>query len=308
MLQDEEIKSISEETGFSPAQIERLYSRFTALDKSGNGSLSRQDCLAIPELAINPLCDRIVQMFFVDCDDDHDRINFRQFMKVLATFGTSHNKKHSVTTMRSRTLSRQESLNMKRRQSLCQASLLFDSIDPSPFSSSVRRHSRHSSYHDCFHEPYQHYGHHTTNQHSVHYAASTNHLPTLSNGGLYHHNYNNNSQTSLYSGGSGIFKKPLQVPLIDPNEPLNSKKQKLYFMFKIYDVNNDNLIDLNDLIAIIKMMVGNYVDDSRVRKIAERNLKEADKDCDGYINFDEFCKSFTRRDIVESLKVKFPHS
>lgn len=306
MLQDEEITIISEETGFSPAQIERLYSRFTALDKGCNGSLSKQDCLAIPELAINPLCDRIVHMFFIECDDDHDRINFRQFMRVLATFRSSHK---SSPLSRSRNVSRQESLNQQQKLSLVsQASSLFDSIDSSPFSSAAR-HSRHSSYHDNIHESY--HGHHTTNQHSFHYAASSNHLPSLSNGIHHQYHHNNNSQqssNSLLNSGTGLNKKQIQPPIIDLDEPANSKKQKLYFMFKIYDVNNDNLIDLEDLIAIIKMMVGTYVNETRVRKIAERNLREADKDCDGYINFDEFCKSFTRKDIVDTLKVKFPHS
>lgn len=47
-----------------PSQIERLYSRFTSLDKGDNGCLSREDFLRIPELAINPLGDRIVHAFF----------------------------------------------------------------------------------------------------------------------------------------------------------------------------------------------------------------------------------------------------
>lgn len=68
------------------AQIERLYSRFTSLDRSDCGTLSREDFLRIPELAINPLCDRIVHSFFTDSNDD--RVNFRQFMQVLARFRT----------------------------------------------------------------------------------------------------------------------------------------------------------------------------------------------------------------------------
>lgn len=188
MLQDEEITHICEETGFSPAQVERLYSRFTTLDKSGNGCLSRQDCLAIPELAINPLYDRIVQMFFNDCDEDHERINFRQFMKVLATF--------------------------RRRRPI------------------------------------------------------------------------KNSSTEL-------------------EEPPNSAKQKLHFMFKLYDINNDDLIDLDDMISILKMMVGSYVDEDRVRMIAEKSLSEADKNCDGKVDFEEFCSAFAHKDIDELLRVRF---
>jgi hypothetical protein len=70
----------------TPKQIERLYSRFTSLDRSDCGTLSREDFLRIPELAINPLCDRIVHSFIADSNDD--RVNFRQFMQVLARFRT----------------------------------------------------------------------------------------------------------------------------------------------------------------------------------------------------------------------------
>lgn len=79
-------------------QIERLYSRFTSLDRNDSGTLSREDFLRIPELAINPLCERIVHSFFADSNDD--RVNFRQFTKVLATFRTI--KKSQESTLNSR--------------------------------------------------------------------------------------------------------------------------------------------------------------------------------------------------------------
>ncbi|PVD25876.1 hypothetical protein C0Q70_13540 [Pomacea canaliculata] len=84
-LQEEEIEEIKAETGFSKNQILRLYSRFTSLDKSNNGCLRREDFLRIPELAINPLGDRIVHSFFAE-GNDGETINFRQFMRVLARF------------------------------------------------------------------------------------------------------------------------------------------------------------------------------------------------------------------------------
>lgn len=82
----------------TPSQIERLYSRFTSLDRTDCGTLSREDFLRIPELAINPLCDRIVHAFFADSTDD--RVNFRQFMKVLAHFRPI--KKSSLNKLNSR--------------------------------------------------------------------------------------------------------------------------------------------------------------------------------------------------------------
>ena len=63
-LKPEEIKSVEDETGFTHGQISRLHSRFTKLDENGKGYLEREDMLAIPELAINPLGDRIVHAFF----------------------------------------------------------------------------------------------------------------------------------------------------------------------------------------------------------------------------------------------------
>lgn len=315
MLQDEEIRLISEETGFSPAQIERLYSRFKSLDKSGIcGSLSREDFLRVPELAINPLSDRIVHMFFVDCDEDHDRINFRQFMKVLAAF------RSSAKPTRSRQASRQESIQN-----------ILSSLSQNKF-----RHSRHSSC-DGFlnYYPVQH---HTTNQHSIHYVASTTHLAQypLSSYNNIANNLNNANQVNGGSGnyqglcgnGGGIanggnalggqFKKPYSMSssyhstttptLLDPDEPANSRKQKLYFMFKVYDVDNDNRLSLGDLEQILKMMVGNYISDSKLTDLAVKTLKQSDRNSDGYIDFDEFCTAFLHRDIDELLRVKFSTS
>lgn len=87
LLQEDEIRLIAEETGFSRNQIVRLYSRFLSLDRQSRGYLDREDLLRIPELAINPLGDRIVDAFFTDKQEEIDKkINFRDFMRVLAHF------------------------------------------------------------------------------------------------------------------------------------------------------------------------------------------------------------------------------
>merc|ERR1712019_264105 len=67
-LQEENISQIESDTGFTANQIERLWSRFTSLDKQDKGYLTREDFLRIPELAINPLGDRIVHAFFRERD------------------------------------------------------------------------------------------------------------------------------------------------------------------------------------------------------------------------------------------------
>ncbi|XP_039865998.1 calcineurin B homologous protein 1-like [Simochromis diagramma] len=83
LLREEEIEEIKKETGFSHRKITRLYRRFTSLDKGENGTLSREDFQRIPELAINPLGDIIINAFF---PEGEDQVNFRGFMRTLAHF------------------------------------------------------------------------------------------------------------------------------------------------------------------------------------------------------------------------------
>lgn len=85
LLQKDEIQLISNETGFTPNQIKRLYNRFTSLDKDTTGYLNKQDFLRIPELHVNPLCDRIIEVLIDDNGQD-GKLNFRQFAKVFSTF------------------------------------------------------------------------------------------------------------------------------------------------------------------------------------------------------------------------------
>ncbi|CDW59008.1 calcium binding protein p22 [Trichuris trichiura] len=100
LLQDEEISEIQKETGFSKKQIVRLYSRFTSLDKSSTGALGVEDFLRIPELAINPLRDMIVNAFFFESEDG-ERVNFRHFVQVLARFRPiKKNKPHPLNRPR----------------------------------------------------------------------------------------------------------------------------------------------------------------------------------------------------------------
>lgn len=101
-LGDLDIEDISKETGFSANQIKRLYSRFTSLDKENKAVLQRKDFMNIPELAINPLAETIVESFFVSRDSDSGEekgINFREFVKVLARFRKEEgHKPHPLNT------------------------------------------------------------------------------------------------------------------------------------------------------------------------------------------------------------------
>ncbi|KAL7294640.1 calcineurin B homologous protein 1 [Trichogramma pretiosum] len=180
LLREEEIAQIEEATGFTPNQIERLYSRFTSLDRGDCGTLSREDFLRIPELAINPLGDRIVNAFFEESNSD--RVNFLQFMQVLARFRP-------------------------------------------------------------------------------------------------------------------IKKNGMNI--------LNSREEKLRFAFKMYDLDNDDLISKEELLAILQMMVGANISEEQLSSIAERTLSEADEDGDNMINFEEFCKALERTDVEQKMSIRF---
>ncbi|KAL7831801.1 hypothetical protein AOLI_G00293490 [Acnodon oligacanthus] len=76
-------EDLMHETGFTPAHLVRLYDRFKVLDKDKKGFLTPQDFVAIKELAMNPICDRIVGAFFTSGEETLD---FPSFVRILAHF------------------------------------------------------------------------------------------------------------------------------------------------------------------------------------------------------------------------------
>ncbi|VDN93619.1 unnamed protein product [Brugia pahangi] len=88
MLQEDEIQAISAETG---CKLHHVFCR---------GYLDRDDFLRIPELAINPLGDRIVDAFFTETEDLGQKINFREFIRVLAHFRPISKEKRNILNSR----------------------------------------------------------------------------------------------------------------------------------------------------------------------------------------------------------------
>jgi calcineurin B family protein 1 len=62
-----------------------LYSRFKSLDKRDCGFLIREDLLCIPEVNINPLGERLIDVIMEDYGENN-KINFKQFIFLLAKF------------------------------------------------------------------------------------------------------------------------------------------------------------------------------------------------------------------------------
>jgi serine/threonine-protein phosphatase 2B regulatory subunit len=69
-----------------------------------------------------------------------------------------------------------------------------------------------------------------------------------------------------------------------------SQDEKLRFAFQIYDINNDGFISNGELFTVLKMMVGNNLNEVQLQQLVDRTIIKADEDLDGKISFSEFCK------------------
>ena len=67
----------------SVPEITRLYKRFKTLDKENKSRVSIAELMSIPELAMNPLSNRILAVF--DSTESSD-FNFKEFLSCLSVF------------------------------------------------------------------------------------------------------------------------------------------------------------------------------------------------------------------------------
>ncbi|CAL9733711.1 calcineurin subunit B [Monosporozyma servazzii] len=80
-----------------------------------------------------------------------------------------------------------------------------------------------------------------------------------------------------------------------------SKDEKLNFAFKIYDIDKDGFISNGELYIVLKIMVGNNLDDDQLQQIVDRTIMENDKDGDGKLNFEEFKNAIETTEVAKSL-------
>ena len=180
LLQKDDLQKMSSETGFNPSQIKRLYNRFHSLDKRDLGFLSKDDLLLIPELHVNPLHDRIIEVLIEDHGSD-GKLNFCQFVRVFATF---------------------------------------------------RR-----------------------------------------------------GKTDLNAS--------------------NTKTNKLKFLFRMYDRDKDGRINKQELMEVLKMLVGPSISEETLNNIADKTIAELASDGDNSITFKEFCNTLEKIDLDETMSMKF---
>ncbi|CDO66981.1 protein phosphatase 2b regulatory subunit, putative [Plasmodium reichenowi] len=80
--------------------------------------------------------------------------------------------------------------------------------------------------------------------------------------------------------------------------------QKKKFAFDVYDINKDGMISNGELFTVMKMMVGNNLNDTQLQQLVDRTILQADKDGDGMISFEEFKDMISHMDVGNKLKLE----
>merc|ERR1712156_130980 len=86
---------------------------------------------------------------------------------------------------------------------------------------------------------------------------------------------------------------------------MGSREEKLRFAFRMYDLDGDDKISKEELLAVLTMMVGANISEDQLVSIAERTIMEADEDKDNLISFDEFSKVLQRTDVEQKMSIRF---
>ncbi|KAI9360803.1 hypothetical protein DFJ73DRAFT_815021 [Zopfochytrium polystomum] len=80
-------------SNFTADEIQRLYKRFVKLDKDGSGTIDKDEFLALPQIASNPLAVRLVSV--LDGDGTGD-VDFKEFIMGLSAFSSKGNKEDKL--------------------------------------------------------------------------------------------------------------------------------------------------------------------------------------------------------------------
>ncbi|KAK2881147.1 hypothetical protein QQF64_008509 [Cirrhinus molitorella] len=93
----------------------------------------------------------------------------------------------------------------------------------------------------------------------------------------------------------------------EPNspEPINSRSNKLKFAFQLYDQDKDGKISRDELLKVLRAMLGMQVTEEQLESIADRTIQEADLDRDDAISFEEFRKSLEKVNIDHKMSIRF---
>ncbi len=101
------------------------------------------------------------------------------------------------------------------------------------------------------------------------------------------YNKNNYNANDIYQI-EALQQNPLVSRVLEIFDDAEEKKAKIDFAFRIYDVNNDGYISNGDLFRILKIMVGDNLNDTQLQQLVDRTILQADKDKDGKLSVGEF--------------------
>ncbi len=75
---------------------------------------------------------------------------------------------------------------------------------------------------------------------------------------------------------------------------------KLKFAFQIYDMDGDGYISNGELFQVLKMMVGDNLNEVQLQQIVDKTILEADVDRDGKISYEEFRQMISHTEEIDS--------
>ncbi len=82
-----------------------------------------------------------------------------------------------------------------------------------------------------------------------------------------------------------------------------SAEDKLQFVFKIYDIDGDGFISNGELFKVLKMMVGDNLNDTQLQQLVDKTIIKADVDGDGKVSFQEFLGVVEGKAVDNKLKI-----
>lgn len=61
-------------------------------------------------------------------------------------------------------------------------------------------------------------------------------------------------------------------------------------LFEMYDADGDGFVDKNDMLSLMKLMIGSELSEAQISEIVEKTLQDLDEDKDGKLSYQEFAK------------------
>ncbi|XP_058998527.1 calcineurin subunit B type 2 [Mustela lutreola] len=81
------------------------------------------------------------------------------------------------------------------------------------------------------------------------------------------------------------------------------EEEKLRFAFSIYDIDKDGYISNGELFQVLKLMVGDNLEDWQLQQLVDKTIIVLDRDGDGKISFEEFSAVVRGLDVHKKLVV-----